>query len=398
MDFDDIVIGSGLSALGALLGIVASSERRVLVLSGPQTAAFSYYDSTHASPCAYQGNGGLGNFWHGVIPLGWSEAFAGATRADFIALFNSFYPATHIADRLGSPLLFVPWRAIRPAGFIERLAQSAPQRITVLPDIATAVQLQDSHASVTSSSRTITASRVWVAAGALHTPTLLARTFGEALKRNNADDHVLCYIGQTHGNEVPVVRYTGNGLLFPATYSNNKQALYTKRPATFAYRKLDFGIEQRAIFGMPTGNIVKKLARRMSPGLLVEAFYNRFGLFAGARTQSVYAQVAVPDAYKLLDDPAYPLQLCPDNVYQATEAARAAQPFANLTPSRLTRIALPGIHLHHTLDLQAVASAGLNVPGSPVQIVDASALHNIGAEHHSFKMMLSAWQRARACA
>ena len=62
--------------------------------------------------------------------------------------------------------------------------------------------------------------------------------------------------------------------------------------------------------------------------------------------------------------------------------------------SQRPEIHLPGIHLHHSLDLPALARAGVNQAGSPVQVVDASVLTEIGPDHHSFKMMLSAHERA----
>ena len=69
MDFDDIVIGSGLAALGAVLG--TDAHRRVLVIGNPALGSFTYYDERQTVPCSYSGAGGLGNDWHGVIPTGW---------------------------------------------------------------------------------------------------------------------------------------------------------------------------------------------------------------------------------------------------------------------------------------------------------------------------------------
>ena len=81
LEYDDIVIGSGLSAIGTVLGLPAT--RRVLVLCGPAESATQYYDSTRRSPCSYLGYGGLGNFWHGVIPMGSRMNISGAGTADF---------------------------------------------------------------------------------------------------------------------------------------------------------------------------------------------------------------------------------------------------------------------------------------------------------------------------
>jgi hypothetical protein len=60
MSFDEIVIGSGLSALGVVLGVPA--HRRVLVIGGPASGQFVYYDRTRTKASAYLGHGGLGTY------------------------------------------------------------------------------------------------------------------------------------------------------------------------------------------------------------------------------------------------------------------------------------------------------------------------------------------------
>jgi hypothetical protein len=228
----------------------------------------------------------------------------------------------------------------------------------------------------------------------LHTPALLAKSLAPRAARGLVSDHAFCYIGQVDGQAAPRVQRSGDGLFYPARYDAASTALYTLRPAAFAFRRLDHGIEQRAVFGLPTGNALAKITRRMSPGLLVEAFYNRFGFFGATRMHSVYAQTPAIDAYELGSGDAllHPVQ---GQIRRATDAARAAQPFADLRPSQRPELAIPGIHLHHSLDLAALAQAGINTPDSPVQVVDASVLTHIGPDHHSFKMMLSAHARAQ---
>jgi hypothetical protein len=402
VDFDDLVVGSGLAALGAVMGLMSSQPvRRVGVLCGPSTNAFFYYNASRTVPCAFWGDGGLGSHWHGVIPTGWRHNFGGADDASFAALFGQFYPQAVSRLKLGEPGFFVPWRAIRPAAELQKLANlHTDGRLTLIREAALDLSFNERGVSVTSSSGAHRASRVWVAAGALHTPALLAKSLAPRAPRTLVSDHAFCYIGQVDGQASPRIVRTGDGLLYPARYdatdSAHATALYTLRPAAFAFRRLDHGIEQRAVFGLPTGNAVAKITRRMSPGLLVEAFYNRFGFFGGTRMHSVYAQTPAIDAYELCLAGADGALLRPvdGRIRSATDAARAAQPFANLRMSQRPELAIPGIHLHHTLDLNALAQAGINTPDSPVQVVDASVLTNIGPDHHSFKMMLSAHARA----
>ncbi|MDP3824315.1 MAG: hypothetical protein Q8R33_22835 [Burkholderiales bacterium] len=393
MDFDDIVIGSGLAALGTVLGLLAQPERRIVVLCGPAQPSFLYYDDRRTVPCAFLGEGGLGSHWHGVIPTGWRNNFAAASDESFDALLRRFYPDTDTRGRLGSPYLFVPWRPVRPANELRRLVVRHGARLKLLAQTADDLRFDDRGVAVDTARGVLRATRAWVAAGVLHTPKLLARSVVPQASRGMVSDHAFCYVGQLDGQPRPAITRTREGLFFPAVYDAAATALYTLRPAAFAFRRLDYGIEQRAVFGLPTGNALAKIARRMSPGLLVEAFYNRFGLFGAARTHSVYAQVLVRDAYEL-DDGSRPLRARTEQIRAATDGARRTQPFAGVRLSQRPEIHLPGIHLHHSLDLPALARAGVNQADSPVQVVDASVLTEIGPDHHSFKMMLSAHERA----
>ena len=173
------------------------------------------------------------------------------------------------------------------------------------------------------------------------------------------------------------------------------RALYTLRPARFDFRRLDAGFERRQVFGLPTGALLTKLAGRLSPGLLTEVLFNRLGVLGAAKCHSVYAQILVRDAYTLAAG-ALPLLAQADRIRAATDAVRTAQPYAGLKRSRCPALYLPGIHLHHTLDTSVLAAEGLSDRSNPIQVVDASALTDIGAEHHSFKMMANAFARARS--
>lgn len=393
--YDDIVIGSGLAALGTVLGLPA--QRRVLVLAGEVPGRFSHYDARGAVPCAYSGLGGLGEYWHGVIPVGLRHDIGQGDAATFTTLFKHFYPQVPIERWVGQSALFVPWKPIRPAAQLAALAQARGSNLQMRPALVSLIRPQTHGVDVISSVGEFRAQRVWVAAGAMHTPGLLAASFGPAVRRSHVADHVLCYVGHVDGVPAPAPSRTAEGVFFPAMYDAQDTALYTLRPARFSFRQLDHGIEQRAAFGLPTGNAIAKIMRSMSPGLLAEAFYNRFGLFAQARRYSIYAQTAVDRAYAL-GDGLTPLTADMPLIQQVAQQARLHQPFKGAALSQRPDLYIPGIHLHHSLDMAALHAAGINRAGDAVQVIDASALQDIHSEHHSFKMLCAAYRRAQATA
>jgi hypothetical protein len=392
MDFDHIVIGSGLAALGAALG--ASEKQRVLVIGNPLVGRFLFYDERGTVPCAFTGAGGLGNDWHGVIPMALRNNFGGASSEGFTKLLSYFYSGIDFEKRIHLPSLFVPWRAIRPQREFPRLALRRPQ-LTIVNESVNRIRVLGQKVEVSTDAQSFYGAKVWVAAGTLHTPGLLERSFDKKFARGLVSDHCFSYIGQASDLPAPRLTHTRKGIFFPAAYTEKAEALYTLRPARFAFRQLDYGIEQRAVFGLPTGNAVAKIAKRASPGLLTEAFFNRFGLFPSSPMHSVYAQVLVRDAYDFGSEERL-VRARPVTIRAATDLARQHQPFGAITQSRLLDAFIPGIHLHHSIDRESLHAVEIDCPGSPIQIVDASTAQNIGPDHHSFKMMLAAHDRVAA--
>lgn len=391
MDFDDIVIGSGLAALGVVLGLAPT--RRVLVLAGPRAGRAQYYDATQSVLCSRVGLGGLGSYWHGVIPTG---SVMAAHQNEFAAVFRRFYAHTDVTARLGEPWLFVPWRPIRPIREWRRLHRERGGKLSLALDLASHVIVEDRGVTVVGQNVRYRAARVWLCAGALHTPFLLDRALGATVSRPTVSDHVICYLGQVEYSPdvAPRVERTRDGVWFSARYAASGRSLCTLRPAQFAFKTLDAGIEKRAIFGLPTGSIIARLLRAASPGLFAEALYNRTGVTVGARVLSAYAQIPVPDAHWLTEGET-PLQMRSDSIQAEITAARASPPWPNLRPSARPRMFIPAIHLHHSVDLPKLTAAGVNLPMASVQVADASVYSGVDPSHHSFRVLVAAARRAR---
>jgi hypothetical protein len=396
MVVDDIVVGSGLSALGTVLGLPAN--RRVLVVGGPTSGQFVYYNGDRTNPCAYLGHGGLVTYWRGVISTGGQQNLAGASAGYFEAFVRRFYPNTDISGRLGKPWLFVPRRPVRPKDEWRRLKAERSDRLVFLHECVSRFTPGNRDVAVRTASSTYRAKRVWICAGPLHSPALLDRSLERRVSRQFVSDHVQCYLGQIDclrtGVAPPRVQRTKDGLWFESRYDDQRRALYTLCPARFAYSRLDHAVVQR--MRPPRMRIdVQKLLFSASPGWFAEVLYNRSGLFPNARMQSVYAQITVPDAHRFRSGNTQ-LSVRKDVVRSIIDDVRASSVWTeHMQKSRRPDIFLPAIHLHHSVDVDALTCAGVNGPASRVQVVDASVLRDIGPDHHSFKLMVAAFQRAR---
>ena len=144
MVFDDIIIGSGLSALAVAIGLPRG--RRILVLAGPAEGRLIEYPQARGVPCQYLGHGGLGNYWHGVIPFLGDQSVESSSREDFKALLAEFYPAAAADLSVTEPALFIPRAPIRPQPHWAGLQQS--RNLTLTPGSASLITLQDNGAVV----------------------------------------------------------------------------------------------------------------------------------------------------------------------------------------------------------------------------------------------------------
>jgi hypothetical protein len=185
--------------------------------------------------CAFQGHGGLGTYWHGVISTGNHQSCIGVSVPYFERFVRRFYPNTDISERMGTPWLFVPWRPVRPKAEWLRLKAERSDRLVFLHECVSHFTHRDREISVHTASSTYCAKRVWICAGPLHSPALLDRSMDRQVSRQFVSDHVFCYLGQIDrlrtGMTPPRVQRTKDGVWFESRYDKDGKALYTLRPA-----------------------------------------------------------------------------------------------------------------------------------------------------------------------
>lgn len=391
MEIDDLLIGSGLSALGAALAL-APTRRRVLCVTGPRAGILETYPGASV-PAAYHGEGGLGRYWHGVVPLASSSGFPSVSRQQIKGFLARFYPGFD-ASRHPADTLFVPYRPIRPLEHLRALAARHPNLVLRSGTVERIEEPEGGVRAVLSGGEAVWSQRALCAAGALGTVRLLMRSGLIDNARRTVSDHLIGYAGLVGRESVaeelarPVVR-SRHGLVVPCRYSADGGVLYLLRPARFDFAELDAGIEKRAVFGLPTSKIMAGLLGKFSAGLIAEAFYNRFGIGRRAPWQSVNFLIEGRDVYTLVGTG----DLVPPRVEKIRELARMAAaklPFEGVINSRRPELYIPSIHLHASLT-EAERLRFDPSGGGAIKVVDASALSGIGPAHHSFKMMIAAY-------
>jgi hypothetical protein len=392
MHVDELIIGSGLAGLGVLLGL---AQRKcsvgILMENG---SVIQFYPETQ-TPAQHLGHGGLGKYWHGVIPLGIRYRPPFFKEAAWEELLELFYPGAALASEKG---LFVPKHPIRAHAEIDRiLAQTSAISVA---GRAIRIEPKSSCVNVTlDDNRAIQTGRCWLAAGTLGTTNLLADSGLIAQRVRSVSDHMIGYAGQVERSEETDAYFedfcrTSNGVIMPSRFDANGDYLYTLRPARFDFSKRDAGITKRAVFGQPTNRAVAGVMRSVSLGLVSEALFNKFGLFRTAKRYSVYFQSHVANALTLgLDSQ---LARPPDfNVTKKVERGIMQSPFRNLDATKETGLAIPGIHLHGTIGSEEEKQFGTGSEHASIELVDAATFREMGPEHHSFTMMARAYAMAK---
>jgi hypothetical protein len=395
MVYDDLIIGSGLTALATAYGL--GPRNRVCVLAGSEQPELQWYDDTSRIPCANSGFGGLGAYWHGVIPMGASPAFFEVDRVLFDELFSRFYPQT-LKSRFGQPWLFVPYRPIRPAQHWKKLCEER-KNLSIINGKVDRIERIGHIWKAYMEGGSYQTRRIWLGAGALATPALLENSLGfSGSARRSVSDHVILYLGQLnrriHQQVLsPHIERETSGVWMPASYDVTGTGLVTTKPARFSYATLDYGIEQRSAFGLPISGLLAKLCSAGSLGLISESLFNKLGLFPNADRLSAYAQIQISDAYQMnLNDS----RLTPniERIQKGIRDFRAALQWPELECTKKPNLFIRGIHLHNSVDMKVLAKTGALDDGN-LMVVDASGIDNIGPEHHSFRMMVRAYSLAK---
>ena len=298
VDYEDIVIGSGLAALGAVIGLARST--RVLVLCGPAQGQFSHYDARGSVPSAYLGDGWPRQRLARRHPDRVVRPLRPARRRRSSQPCSShFYPRTDPGLGSADPGCSCPGgRSVR-ATSSPACSNRAARKLTPgvrnwhCPSGRTTPGCGDTGTA------TLRARRVWVAAGALHTPGLLDALAGQ---RHGAWRGVgPCGLLRRPGGRPARAGHPRNrdGAFFPRLARRmRRRAVHPATRRALPIRTLDYGIEQRAVFGLPTGSAMAKITKRMSPGPAGRGLLQPLRpLRQRAGRHSIYAQVLVRDAY-----------------------------------------------------------------------------------------------------
>ena len=279
-DIDQVVIGSGMAAMGVVNAISEKSllnlDKTLLIESFNNP--FKHTDANNDKKgLEFKGFGGNSNFWHGVI----SKYIIGneAHNLLFKKWFNLFY---NISDELlDKGYSFVPKYPLRPRKLVLRKIkkQNHIQDTVIFIERDLALNRYIIHTTY----NTFVSRNLFVCSGTFSSMQLL---FDSGLMKSGdiqIDDHMVGYFAQLKLDkrkvlEKPIHYKSGHFKKFHTIKLDDKRSLYVNlRPAYLSFQDISEASKYRDFFSQRSINIIGNLFSKLKLPLILEAIYNKFG-------------------------------------------------------------------------------------------------------------------------
>ena len=327
------------------------------------------------------GYGGNSDFWHGVISLLSNRHYSKKELLRAERVFNKSYavPGSDALTLLNSGYSYIPWRPHRPEVDEEQCLDSEVLRIVKTDTGFCLVTLE----------RLLFCQVCEVAAGALNSIRLLQRSqlVNDTIR---LDEHMVGYFGQVTLSQaqLPDVIFRGRGHFkkFLRIPIDEARVMYVNlRPALADFRDIKQASKARAVFGTKTSNVIARIIKGFSLGLVLEAIYNKFGLTLKSNLFNIVGHVEMKEFVEI--DNGRVLYKSTKMTFSPQDKRRVITEIRNSHPSAQsvelqTEIELsPGLHFQNGVGLAQLARVPyLNLHGT-------STLPS-SPEHPTFTLMI----------
>lgn len=303
---------------------------------------------------------GLSHYWHGLIPLS-SYNFFGVEKNFFITRFNNFY---NLYDyNFDQNHIFVP-------------RFKNPLRIkNIVKDHIISIGFNNGHFTVNGFYRKYRTKKIYLGLGAYTSSKIINTLLG--VNSNVGKDQLCGFLGNIKTSSLlnyisPNNILCREGHLIPFYLQKDHNYILMFRPASFDFLSIDKTFHCRTSFNSGTTEIVKRLSKLKSLGLMNEALYNKFGISFKSNFYNIYFQsgksvnVLMEKYFQLDTDQS---NLIASNIFNEVSHIMPEINFAKINYS-------PALHLHSTI-----------VHPNTIDnlfITDSSIINNIGPFHHTF--------------
>lgn len=298
---EHVVVGMGMSSLGVIEGLVEAKKESILVVDIPEKEIEYSFVNGVKKALGQIGLGGNSQLWHGVISY-MNSCNSEKYKKTFDFFLNKYY--SNSVNKMRSGYSFIPHKPLRPKKIIETNFKS---KVDFLFDKLLMIEILEDCVKLHFESKVVITKYLWICTGTTGTFQILKNSKCiNLLEDNLVDDHLVGYFGQIKSSDLPLnfnnkIKYSFLGhfkKFHTIKLSSGKKMYLNLRPAHFSFKNIDIASDSRSFFSQNSISIIKKLFISLNLGLILEAFYNKFGFYVKSNLYNLVGHIEINDALK----------------------------------------------------------------------------------------------------
>ena len=295
LTIDEIIVGRGMGALGVLKKNI---NKPITVIDNEIESDYIKSKDFNNIVLEKIGNGGNSSKWHGGI------SYFELNKNNFSHNFsNSLIDMFHLNKKtiqniLSKDYCFIPFFPIRPLKIFNE-----SKNIININSLVSKIEKKDDYFKLNINNQDILTKKLNLCTGSISTLDILFKS--NFLKYNEIllSDHMVGYFGQIKIKNNPnLIKYNLKGHLkkcFIIKLDKEKKIFLTLRPAYGIFKDIKKAEVFRSFFNDDSKNIVIKLLMKIFSPLLLEAFYNKFGIFIKTNTYNLTGHIEIKNALNI---------------------------------------------------------------------------------------------------
>lgn len=372
-----LIAGNGLAALGAHLAHQERLRDKCLISIASSTKS----DVSFLGSILEFGKFGNSNFWHGVLSKYLTDDKYERVRS---YIFGKYYKQNELRDNWS----FVPFRPMRPKNLISDTKNISIKRFVEI----------ENKVYVFSDELVIPVDELIISLGVFGTISLLYSSGYIKDSVYTLSDHSVGYLGQIkfeknirRGNKDLVIKRNG---YYRKNIKIKNEFSGVIRPASGRFRDLNYAIRYRSFYAEKSSRIVVNLLKKMNIALVIEAFYNKFGVqLLKTNRYNLFGHFVVDKALKLeLKDGEISIidRIKSLEVKSQDYMTELTEKFPKSEINVLNKIELsPGIHF---VDFRQESGSRVEIKkGSNVHINSSIFFPSNGPEHISLDILVNSY-------
>lgn len=296
--YDHIIVGMGMASLGVLEALKDLDQSSILIIDYKEWNSEIFLNSKNEPMITGKiGDGGNSDLWHGVISK-MSSIMDNRYDELFESLIQRFYPNFAFQNLDGNS--FIPLRPLRP----KKIIKNKFKNFNIIYDKLLKIENKDTFVNLYCQKSTYKTKTLWMCTGATSTLNILANSEILSEKEYFLDEHYVGYFGQSlFGNKMFKINlkylYNGHYKNYITIKGQGGHSMYlSMRPAHFGFKNLTYASNYRNFFSKKKSSIIFKLITKINLGLILEAFYNKFGVYFKSKTFNLTGHIEIPKSIR----------------------------------------------------------------------------------------------------